>query len=225
MPGEQFSFLDLSREDIAAMPARLRKKIAKDLSAEDRASGHWLLVGSDEGWLLQVLARSLRALPARAAERRARVAEENILRLMDVLIDDAPRNEIDSELERDNARLRATYLRDTPTLTSAEVRGASGLAPKNKSEPASRWKREGKIFAVRVGGKDHYPAFQFADGEPIPALKKILSALPDDLTSWQTALWFASGNGWLDGAAPQDCLRRPNDVVAAAEHLAAPAIG
>lgn len=31
----------------------------------------------------------------------------------------------------------------------------------------------------------------------------MLAALPADMTAWQTALWFASGNGWLDGDKQQ----------------------
>ena len=57
------------------------------------------------------------------------------------------------------------------------------------------------------------------------AMRDVLSALPEGMTAWQKALWFASGNGWLDGAEPQ---RRLNDglrVVEAARRLADPADG
>ncbi len=135
------------------------------------------------------------------------------------------RARVETELTVDNARLRADYLRETPLLTAAGIRAASGLGPRNRSEPASRWKREGRLFAVRRSGIDLYPAFQFADGSPLPPVKAILAALPAGMTGWQTALWFASSNGWLGGAAPQERLSDPEAVVAAAGRLADPAIG
>ena len=45
------------------------------------------------------------------------------------------------------------------------------------------------------------------------------------MTGWQIAMWFASGNGWLDGAAPQDRLGDPEAVLDAARVLADPAVG
>ncbi len=219
------SLLDLSRDDISKLPAALRKKIAASFGPEEKLSGEWLLVGAQQAWLLPVLTSAMRTLPRLASARRSEISEQNIKQLVDILLSDAPRSEVDADIEMDNAQLRAEYLREVSTLTGAAVRAASGLAPKNKSEPASRWKREGKIFAVRRGGVDLYPAFQFADGAPIPAVKAILAALPNDLTPWQIALWFASGNGWLDGATPQERLNAPDEVVVAAKQLANPAIG
>ena len=80
-------------------------------------------------------------------------------------------------------------------------------------------------FAIQDGEKDLFPAFQFADGQPLPVIKKILEALPDYLSPWQTAFWFESGNGWLDGEVPQECLKNESEVIDAAEQLAKPEIG
>ena len=138
---------------------------------------------------------------------------------------DAPHAPVEAQLEIDNAALRAEYLKETPLMTAAEVRAASGLAPRNRSEPASRWKREGRLFAVRRSGVDLYPAFQLVDGVPLPVIKEILAALPRHMTGWQIAMWFASGNGWLQGAEPQKRLAAPDAVIAAARKLADPAVG
>ena len=105
------------------------------------------------------------------------------------------------------------------------MRAASGLKPRNRSEPTSRWKREGRLFAVRRAGVDLYPSFQFADGAPLPVIKDVLAALPGHMTGWQIAMWFGSGNGWLDGAEPQDRLSDPDAVVDAARKLADSAVG
>jgi hypothetical protein len=164
-------------------------------------------------------------LPALVALQEAARQERNIEKFLEIIAADLPHDDIDAELEIENARMRADYLRETRLLTAAMVRERSGLRPHNKSEPASRWKRERKIFAIRREGIDLYPAFQFQDGSPRPVIKEVLSALPDGLSAWQIAFWFESGNGWLDGAAPQQMLEQPNRVVEAARQFATPAVG
>jgi hypothetical protein len=61
--------------------------------------------------------------------------------------------------------------------------------------------------------------FQFDHGQPLPAIRKILVALPKTMTPWQIGLWFASGNGWLGGVSPQDSLVNVDEVIAAASRL------
>ena len=222
---EALSLIDLTPGEIDRLPASLRRRIGGSSRPEDSPPGAWLLVGERTEGRAELLERALEVLLSLAAERGSRLSEANIEKILDVILSDAPRPRIENELEIDNARLRSRYLQETPLLTGAEVRAASGLKPRNKSEPASRWKREGKLFAVRRSGIDHYPAFQFADGSPRPVIKAILAALPKDMTGWQIAMWFASGNGWLDGAEPQERLSDPDAVVEAARSLADPAVG
>ena len=222
---ETLSLIDLTPGDIERLPARLRRRIGSSSRSKDFLSGAWLLVGEGPEGLVELLERTLETLPPLAAERGYRLSEANIEKILDVILSDAPRHRVENELDVDNARLRSRYLQETPLLTGAEVRTASGLNPRNKSEPASRWKREGKLFAVRRAGIDHYPAFQFVDGSPQPVIKAILAALPKDMTGWQIAMWFASGNGWLDGAEPQERLSEPGAVVDAARKMAEQAIG
>ena len=222
---ETLSLIDLTPGEIERLPASLRRRIGGSSRSEDSLPGAWLLVGERTEGRAELLERALEVLPSLAAERGSRLSEANIEKILDVILSDAPRPRVENELEIDNARLRSRYLQETPLLTGAEVRAASGLNPRNKSEPASRWKREGKLFAVRHSGVDHYPAFQFADGTPRPVVKAILAAFPKDMTAWQIAMWFASGNGWLDGDEPQERLSDPDAVVEAARRLADPAFG
>ena len=116
--------------------------------------------------------------------------------------------DIDREIARKNAELRARYLRTTELYTAEDIQGAS-----------AKWKREGRVFAIQDGEKDLFPVFQFVDGQPLLIIQKILEALPEDLTPWQTAFWFQSANGWLDGKTPQKCLTKESEVIDAAEQL------
>ena len=131
-----------------------------------------------------------------------------------------------AEIEIDNALLRMQYLARNQTYTGCEVREASGLKTGNPSEPASRWERQRKIFGVPVGRTDLYPAFQFAEGRPRPEIGSILAALPESMSPWQIAFWFASGNGWIENdVAPQDALHDMAGVLSAAADLTADDLG
>lgn len=105
-----------------------------------------------------------------------------------------------------------------PCLSVLDVR--SMLASPTKT-PANRH-RTGNVrpgFCRIEGQKRSISGFQFDHGQPLPAIRKILVALPKTMTPWQIALWFASGNGWLGGVSPQDSLVNVDDVVAAASRL------
>lgn len=126
---------------------------------------------------------------------------------------------VEDVLILDNAGARLAYLNNTPILTATQINVMSGLKSRNPSEPASRWQKEGKSFGLQDGRRYLYPAFQFNEGRPRDVVKKILDVLPPEMTSWQKALWFASGNGWLEGESPQQRLEDPKLVVEAARQL------
>ena len=128
-------------------------------------------------------------------------------------------------IERKNAELRATYLRTTELYTAEDIWEQAAKKPTNPSEPSAKWKREGRIFPIQDGEKELFPAFQFADGQPLPIIKKILKVLPEDMSPWQTAFWFEAENGWLGGEIPQEYLENESEVIDAAEQLSKPVIG
>lgn len=169
-----------------------------------------------------LLARLSSAVLRLDAERRERAIDT----LVALHLDGQGRPDVEQDLIDDNARLRARLLAALPMLTAAEVSARAGARGRNASEPASRWKREGRVLAVPQGGADLYPRFQFdAAGEPLPVVRRVLAALPAALAPWPRLSWFASGNGWLGGRAPLDALDDPDAVVEAARRLADPAVG
>jgi len=119
------------------------------------------------------------------------------------------------EMEAENVEMRRAYLDQTEFLDPQ----------KSLQDRLEQWKQEQKIFAVRHRNANLYPAFQFENGSPRPVINKILKAMPGDMSPWQTALWFESGNGWLSGDVPQECLGDIDRVVNAAARLAQPAFG
>lgn len=170
------------------------------------------------------------ALLERVSTAVLRLAEERRERAIDTLValhlEGLGRPDVEQDLIDDNAQLRAHLLAELPMLTAPEIRARTGARSRNPSEPASRWKREGRVLAVPHHGADRYPAFQFDPaGEPRPAMRVVLAALPPTLAPWPRLAWFASGNGWLDGRAPMEALDDPAAVTLAAQRLADPAVG
>lgn len=177
------------------------------------------------GGQAELVDRIMRLVAAQASTMRAAVQEDRITKLMEALIAGEPRSAVMAEIEADNAALRAQYLQSVPSYTAADLHHLAGSRAANKSALAGGWKDSRRVFAVPFQGVDRFPNFQFADGQPRAVIKQILATLPAQMTPWQTALWFWSGNGWLDGRAPQECLDCSAAIIAAAQNLASPAIG
>ncbi|MGV8839403.1 MAG: hypothetical protein ACWA6X_03760 [Bauldia sp.] len=172
---------------------------------------------------LPVLAAPLARL---IAASRARTSEDNIARMVDVVLPSVdPAGPVLREIEADNAVARVEFFETVPTLTNAELAAQAGHAARNHSATGARWKAAKKVFSVPFKGMERFPAFQFADGRPRPVIGRVLAALPEKMTPWQVAFWFVASNPWLDGKVPQALLDDEDAVMAAARMEGAPAAG
>lgn len=108
-------------------------------------------------------------------------------------------------------------------LTSDQLHALQADPPKSKSQPASDWKRRGRIFSVSRGGREYFARYQFdAMYEPLPVIRDVLKEFGDIADAWVLAAWFHFPNGWIvgpDGApvAPKDALDRRDDLIRAAQ--------
>lgn len=217
--------IPLTAAQFEALPPAVRKEALRK-AADARKAMSWAVLGTVDPKSAALLQRVVAVIRETEDETRRELSEERIERLMSFYLNDEPLAQVDIDLERDNAALRAEYLRTVPTCTALDIRALqTGSLPRNPSDPAARWKREKRIFSIPHGGSDRFPAFQFVDGAPHPVLRQVLKALPEQLSTWQKALWFASANSWLDGRAPQEALNDAPELVAAAERLSEPAVG
>jgi hypothetical protein len=183
-------------------PVRVSKK---ELSRIKNESGDVHLLQIDDQSLLPAIQAFVELLDRKRTEH----LDASIEALAEAFGRIHPK-EVDPDLILENAELRRRYLETIPTLSSEQVHALSGKTNKNVAEAASRWTREGKIFAVKAGREVRVPAFQFLDGKPRPEIAQILKELPEyQRAGWQAAFWFASGHGYL-GCAPQDALSDPS---------------
>jgi hypothetical protein len=219
--------VSLSEADLRRIPADVREKL--QLPKGDKArrrQGTQVIVLGTEPRGADVLSKAVVHLVAVLPERMRERDEASIDRLVDFYLEGAGRSPAEEQLLRENAELRAEFFEEVPVLTAAQVGRNAHSRSTNPSEPASRWKREGRIFAVTRGKTDLFPAFQFDEnGQPRPIIREILGILPPEMSPWQRAFWFVSANGWLDGAYPVERLEERDAVLDAARQLADPAVG
>jgi hypothetical protein len=168
------------------------------------------------GELSSVITRVIAQAPRAVRARRQALAEAHLDALVDVYLAQDPLAGPMAEIERDNAEAQARFIESVKCYSAEEVASLAGHAARNRSATATRWKTHGAIFGVRRLGRDRYPAFQFQDGRPRKIIGRVLKALPVGMSPWQTALWFASPNGWLEGSAPMNRLGDEAAVQAAA---------
>jgi hypothetical protein len=213
--------LDGIREQARAGPVEL---------SSDTQGHTWLVAAAggtpaEDRMIAASIRDVVRLVPEIVASRKAKITESRIATLVDVLLGDDPAAEAMRTLEADNARARARFIRTVPTLTSKDLAAMAGHSARNASVTGSRWKQQGKVFSLPWRGGELYPAFQFRDGLPHPSVRAVLSELPKRMSAWQTAFWFTSANGWLEGRMPADCLDDKSAVVGAAEREAEPLLG
>lgn len=170
-----------------------------------------LLVSALDSGSSAVLLDALRNLVAHRKQRRS---------LIDLLMPafDVPRPAAVLQARR-NSDARRGFLEEFGALTSSEVADHAGSRAANRSALATRWRKEGRAFAVTLHDTLYYPGFQFDEnGRPLPVIGQTLDALGSrELGEWELALWFATRNGWLGDRRPVDLLADdPAAVVEAA---------
>jgi len=106
-------------------------------------------------------------------------------------------------------------------LTAEELNALQRVPPLDRSQPASDWTRQGRIFGVMQDGCEHFARYQFdAAYQPPPVIRAVLEAFGEGTDSRVLAAWFHFPNGWLAeggrAVSPRKVLNRSADVVAAA---------
>ena len=149
-------------------------------------------------------------------ERRGVVRDQ----LVDLLVGDVALTPVDMKRARLEAQALRAIRHSTEWLTATEIADLADLGPANPIATVSRWKQQGRIYALRQGGKDHYPKYALgADFRPLPVVKHILALLaghdPELLAGW-----FDSTSRYLAGKRPRELLAtEPALVLAAARPL------
>lgn len=171
----------------------------------------------DEGDVEDVAERVERLLPGAHVSRVA-AAERFVALLEDLMPSGVPAPAFVDQARR-NAELRWQLLEEFGALDGGAVHELSGSRSKNTRQTASRWQRDGRIFAVEHKGQLLYPGFQFDrhTGQPKAAVADVLAALPEGMRGWELATWWTDELDGLEGRRPVVVLDGdPEAVIAAA---------
>jgi hypothetical protein len=149
-------------------------------------------------------------------ERRGSVRDQ----LVELLVGGISLTPVDMKQARLEAKALLAIRGGAEWLTAAEVAELAGLGPANPIGTVSRWKQQGRIFALRQGGKDFYPRYALgADFHPLPVIKELLAALAG-YDAERLAAWFESSSRFLDGKRPREVVAtEPANVLAAARNM------
>ncbi|MER8776360.1 hypothetical protein [Mesorhizobium sp. M0977] len=118
------------------------------------------------------------------------------------------------------AEARREVLESGGWLTAPQVATMAGFSTSNPRAQPNKWKKQGRLFAVRHRGVDYFPGYALdiaAGYRPTKPLAKVLSVFRGKKDAWGLAYWFASINSFLGGKRPQDVLASdPERVLSAA---------
>lgn len=217
-----------ARHRASAFASKLRKAMANAVRAKpgtDVDDMMVVLVETPNQAVRDTIRDIAEHVPALVEARQSKLTDDAIDALVSVYMRSPPTAEIERLLYDSNAKARARFLEEWPSFTSKDLADLAGHGSKNKSMTGSRWKTKGKVFSIRHGGAEHFPAFQFEDGQPVETIGKVLAKLGEKKSGWQLAFWFTSPNGWLDGKRPVDVLKDGDAVAKAAAYEAEDIIG
>lgn len=117
-------------------------------------------------------------------------------------------------------KARKAVLESGDWLTAAQLTQLAQLSTANPSAQPNKWKKAGRIFAIRHNGVDYFPAYGLDKDEgfrPLKALAQVIEVFDGHKDGWGMAFWFLSANSFLGGKRPQDLLAtQPERVIAAA---------
>ena len=211
---------DLADLGIEAVSGRARDVRERLKGAQDYQIAALKLAHGDKDVIL-AFAETMRLIAPMIVHKLADRQSAMLEKLVDALVPTVPPPKHLLTEARMNAQARTAVLESAEWLTAAQLSEVAGFSGQNASAQPNKWKREGRIFAIRRGGNDYYPAYGLdpdAEYRPVKGLAPVLAVFGEELDAWDIAIWFASANGFLGGAAPMSLLVTDPDRVLAAAH-------
>lgn len=195
----------------------------KELALREReATGIFISVEHASPSVLKAFLDSLDLWRKMYAEQATAVQNRDTIgQLVELLVPDAPATSAQLRQAHMLAKAKRAVLESGDWVTAHHLAELAELSAANPSSQPNKWKRDGRIFAIRHGGIDYFPLYgldETSSHRPLHVLKDILSVLSPLKDGWTMAYWFMSFNGWLGGKRPQDLLRTAPEHVLAAAH-------
>lgn len=163
----------------------------------------------------------VKKLPSLFEARKAKLRQADLDRFIEAVMPPDPLKDVLLNIEDDNLKLHKWFVKNFECYDSKTINKNAGFSIQNEAQTAWRWKKQTRIFSVDYFHRELFPAFQFHGGTPKPIVGQVLKVFAKRLSPWQTAMWFVSENGWLEGKRPIDLLESNKDEVIKAAGLEA----
>lgn len=170
--------------------------------------------------VLEGLTRSLELVSQLYTEKLAPVSADVVAKIVEMYVPKTPAPSTVLMQAKMMAQAKNGVLKSGDWITASDISELANFSATNPSTQPSKWKREGRLFAIRHDGIDYFPVYGLDERtgyRPVSELKEIIAVLLTRKDGWGMAYWFASLNGRLDARAPKDLLRTaPERVLDAA---------
>ncbi|MDH4559026.1 hypothetical protein E8F11_28305 [Pseudomonas sp. BN417] len=201
------------------------KAVSARLSAENAEQVVAITVDHASGETLAALGEALEAAARFMTETMLNPQQATVEQLVSLLLPKVPIRPGALKEAQMLAMAKKAILESGDWLSARDIATLAGLTSENPSSRPSRWKREGRIFAIRHNGNDYFPIYALSKDSgfrPLPAVAEVLKVFAGQKDDWGLAYWFASVNSFLAGNRPQDLLITDSDrvVAAAADEVA-----
>jgi len=193
--------------------ARVQKELADKLTKKSTQLSH----------SKQVLSAEHSTPPAvRVVINAIESATEDLEQIGKALSDSAvPETTSTSDPVQNAIEIRESLAKTVNLLDAAKWAKWRGVKSKNPSAALDKYKKQRRVFAVKSGSRNLYPAFQFSENaEPLPVVQDILKVVPEASHGWSLLSWFEARNALLGDRKPSELLRNdPDAVLSAAERF------
>ncbi|MFC5696194.1 hypothetical protein ACFPU0_11570 [Pseudomonas sp. GCM10022186] len=201
------------------------KAVSAQLSAENAEQVVAITVDHASGETLATLGEALEAAARFMTETMLNPQQATVEQLVSLLLPKVPIRPGALKEAQMLAMAKKAILESGDWLSARDIATLAGLTSENPSSRPNRWKREGRIFAIRHNGYDYFPIYALSKASgfrPLPAMAEVLKVFAGLKDGWGLAYWFASVNSFLSGNRPQDLLITDADrvVAAAADEVA-----
>lgn len=170
---------------------------------------------------MEAFTKSMSAAAHLLADTMVKTQQDTIEQIISLLVPKAPIRPAVFKEAQMLARAKKAVLESGDWLSAADIAKLAEFTSRNPSSQPNKWKRDGRIFAIRHNGNDYYPIYALdknAGYRPRAAMADVLKVFGEAKDGWGLAYWFASVNSFLGGRRPQDLLSsNPARVAAAAE--------
>ncbi|HEX7819317.1 MAG TPA: hypothetical protein VF463_01720, partial [Sphingobium sp.] len=153
-------------------------EVRKRLKAGDDDQVVALTLAHGNPKLAQALAQAVALIAPLVLATLGKQEKDAIAKIVDALVPSIPLPLHLIHEAQMNAEARTAVLESGEWLTASQLSKLAGFSGQNASAQPNKWKREGRIFAIRQGGNDYYPGYALDAGagyRPIKGLAPVLA--------------------------------------------------